>query len=348
MALLLCDSKLNMFGLQTKQDIWGFHLGLLETLIATFTAAYSEFCRDASCLITRHLRHQTRLIFVSFPQYPGWHELVILAAQNWSHTGSWICFKRRICGSASYLDHIFLSIDRENNRRVRWHQRKHAAPFNLSDSPHDETCDDGDPGDAAGLGPFAVFVHVLAAAAQADQVHGQNQQAQNQTHGSDACQKYQRLRAGEGKEAEVRESILFWRASSLESTLQHITSTDSCCCCCVVWSCQAGWPRRPKARQHWVKTTHRHQTTLVCEDMCSRPLISIITADCCKGDRKQSGGWFGVTRSPPPRGESRFLQDCERLREGKKTEMIWSCGRGASCDTLAFTQSCDFWAWRNI
>lgn len=134
---------------------------------------------------------------------------MILAAQNWSHTGSWICFKRRICGSASYLDHIFLSIDRENNGRVRWHQRKHAAPFNLSDSPHDETCDDGDPGDAAGLGPFAVFVHVLAAAAQADQVHGQNQQAQNQTHGSDACQKYQRLRAGEGKEAEVRESILF-------------------------------------------------------------------------------------------------------------------------------------------
>lgn len=136
---------------------------------------------------------------------------MILAAQNWSHTGSWICFKRRICGRAltSYLDHIFLSIDRENNGRVRWHQRKHAAPFNLSDSPHDETCDDGDPGDAAGLGPFAVFVHVLAAAAQADQVHGQNQQAQNQTHGSDACQKYQRLRAGERKEAEVRESILF-------------------------------------------------------------------------------------------------------------------------------------------
>lgn len=276
MSLLLCDSKLNMFGLQTKQDIWGFHLGLLETLIATFTAAYSEFCRDASCLITRHLRHQTRLIFVSFPQYqyPGWHELVILAAQNWSHTGSWICFKRRICGRAltSYLDHIFLSIDRENNGRVRWHQRKHAAPFNLSDSPHDETCDDGDPGDAAGLGPFAVFVHVLAAAAQADQVHGQNQQAQNQTHGSDACQKYQRLSAGERKGAEVRESILFWRASSLESTLQHITSTDICCCCCVVWSCQAGWPRRPKARQHWVKTTHRHQTTLVCEDMCSRAI----------------------------------------------------------------------------
>lgn len=45
-----------------------------------------------------------------------------------------------------------------------------------------------------------------------------------------------------------------------------------CCCCCVVWSCQAGWPRRPKARQHWVKTTHRHQATLVCEDMCSRAI----------------------------------------------------------------------------
>lgn len=86
-----------------------------------------------------------------------------------------------------------------------------------------------------------------------------------------------------------------------------------------------------------------------CVKICAAgPLISIITADCCKGDRKQSGGWFGVTRSPPPRGESRFLQDCERLRGGKKTEMIWSCGRGASCDTLAFTQSCDFWAWRNI
>lgn len=74
-------------------------------------------------------------------------------------------------------------------------------PLNLSDSPHDETCDDGDPGDAAGLGPFAVFVHVLAAAAQADQVHGQNQQAQTQTHGSDACQKDQRLRQEREKEA---------------------------------------------------------------------------------------------------------------------------------------------------
>lgn len=82
-------------------------------------------------------------------------------------------------------------------------------PFNLSDSPHDETCDDGDPGDAAGLGPFAVFIHVLAAAAQADQVHGQNQQAQTQTHGSDARQKYQRLRAAEGKEAKVRKAFYF-------------------------------------------------------------------------------------------------------------------------------------------
>lgn len=354
MALLLCDSKLNMFGLRTKQDIWGFHLGLLETLIATFTAAYSEFCWDASCLITRHLRHQTRLIFVSFPQYPGWHELVILAAQNWSHTGSWICFKCRICGSASYLDHIFLSIDRENNGRVRWHQRKHAAPFNLSDSPHDETCDDGDPGDAAGLGPFAVFVHVLAAAAQADQVHGQNQQAQNQTHGSNACQKYQRLRAGERKEAEVRESILIWRASSLESTLQHITSTDICkkkkrlllLLCGLKLS---GWltpppesstalsENNPPASSHtrvWRYVQPGHWSAL-----------SPLTA--AKGTENKAAGGSGW-RGAPPAENLDFCRTARGSEGEKKTEMIWSCGRGASCDTLAFTQSCDFWAWRNI
>lgn len=118
MALPLCDSKLNMFGLRTKQDIWGFHLGLLETLIATFTAAYSGFCWDASCLITRHLRHQTRLIFVSFPQYPGWHELVILAAQNWSHTGSWICLQTQNLWSCSHIifgSHLLIDWSRKQS-----------------------------------------------------------------------------------------------------------------------------------------------------------------------------------------------------------------------------------------
>lgn len=35
----------------------------------------------------------------------------------------------------------------------------------VGDSPHDQACDDGGPGDAAGLGPLAVFVHVFAVAA---------------------------------------------------------------------------------------------------------------------------------------------------------------------------------------
>lgn len=102
----------------------------------TISAAYSEFCWDASCLNTRHLRHQTHLIFVSFPQYLGWHELVILAAQNWSHTGGYASNTESVA-LTSYLDHIsdcwadniseFLTIKWENNQRVLWHKRKHAA-----------------------------------------------------------------------------------------------------------------------------------------------------------------------------------------------------------------------------
>lgn len=33
------------------------------------------------------------------------------------------------------------------------------------DSPHDQACDDGGPGDAAGLRPLGVFIDVFAAAA---------------------------------------------------------------------------------------------------------------------------------------------------------------------------------------
>lgn len=48
---------------------------------------------------------------------------------------------------------------------------------------------------------------------------------------------------------------------------------------CVV----LGDPHHPKGWQHWVKTTHRYQTTLICKDMCSS--INIITADCCLRQR---------------------------------------------------------------
>lgn len=68
-----------------------------------------------------------------------------------------------------------------------------AARGGLGDSPHDQACDDGGPGDAAGLGPLGFFVNVLAAAAQADQVDGEDQQAQAQANGADAGQSYQRL-----------------------------------------------------------------------------------------------------------------------------------------------------------
>lgn len=63
----------------------------------------------------------------------------------------------------------------------------------FGDSPHDQACDDGGPGDAAGLGPLGVFVDVFAVAAQADQVDGEEQQAQAQTNSADAGQSYQRL-----------------------------------------------------------------------------------------------------------------------------------------------------------
>lgn len=98
-----------------------------------------------------------------------------------------------------------------------------------------------------------------------------------------------------------------------------------CCCCCVVWSCQAGWPRRPKAWQHWVKTTHQHQTTLVSKDMCSRPLISIITADCCLLQRRQkTKQWvvLGDEERPPAENPGFCRSRTARGSEGKKQK--WS------------------------
>lgn len=65
--------------------------------------------------------------------------------------------------------------------------------FDVADSPEDEARHHGDPGDAAGLGPLGVLVDGPAAAAQADQVDGQDQQAQAQADGADARQKYKRL-----------------------------------------------------------------------------------------------------------------------------------------------------------
>lgn len=56
-----------------------------------------------------------------------------------------------------------------------------------SDSPHDETRDDGSPGDTAGLWPFGVLIYLSAAAAQADQVYRKHQQAQTQTHRTNTC-----------------------------------------------------------------------------------------------------------------------------------------------------------------
>lgn len=52
--------------------------------------------------------------------------------------------------------------------------RHTTALFYHSDLPYDETCDDGSPGDTAGIGSFGVFFYVLAAAAQADQIYCQN------------------------------------------------------------------------------------------------------------------------------------------------------------------------------
>lgn len=75
------------------------------------------------------------------------------------------------------------------------------------DSPHDQACYDGGPGDAAGLRPLGVFVDVFAAAAQADQVDGEDQQAQAQADGADAGQSYQRLRGEDNKNAMKQKKI---------------------------------------------------------------------------------------------------------------------------------------------
>lgn len=74
--------------------------------------------------------------------------------------------------------------------------RKQIGILGSSDSPKDEARRHGDPGDAAGLGPFGILVDVPAAAAQNDQVDGQDQQAQAQAHGTNARQEYQRLGGG--------------------------------------------------------------------------------------------------------------------------------------------------------
>lgn len=77
--------------------------------------------------------------------------------------------------------------------------RSTMALLNHPDSPYDETCDDSSPGDTAGIGPFGVFIHVPLAATQTDKVYSQNQQAQTQTHCTNTCQKYQRLRHDSGE-----------------------------------------------------------------------------------------------------------------------------------------------------
>lgn len=65
--------------------------------------------------------------------------------------------------------------------------------WDSQDSPKDEARHHSDPGDAAGLGPFGVLINVPTAAAQTDQVDGQDKQAQAQTHGANARQEYQGL-----------------------------------------------------------------------------------------------------------------------------------------------------------
>lgn len=81
------------------------------------------------------------------------------------------------------------------------------ALFHYSNSPNDEPCDDSNPGDTAAVGSFGVFVYVLAAAAEADQVYSQNKEAQPETHCTNTCQKHQRLRpeCGERKDCKKRE-----------------------------------------------------------------------------------------------------------------------------------------------
>lgn len=125
-----------------------------------------------------------------------------------------------------------------------------------------------------------------------------------------------------GRERERRQKSgkAFYFEEQVHLNQRCSTSHPQISAAAAVWS-EAVRLADPAARK--LDSTEWKQPTGIkphsCVKICAAgPLISIITADCCKGDRKQSGGWFGVTRSPPPRRESRFLQDCERLRGGKK------------------------------
>ena len=54
-SFLLCDSKLNIFGLWTKQDICGRRLGLWETLINFFFLPFSDILDQTTNWLTEKI-----------------------------------------------------------------------------------------------------------------------------------------------------------------------------------------------------------------------------------------------------------------------------------------------------
>lgn len=70
--------------------------------------------------------------------------------------------------------------------------------------PYYEACDDSDPCDAAGVGPFGVFIQIPSAAAQAHQKPTQKQQTEAKAYRSKAGEKYQRLDEKNGQRKKTK------------------------------------------------------------------------------------------------------------------------------------------------
>lgn len=105
----------------------------------------------------------------------------------------------------------------------------------------------------------------------------------------------------------------------------------------------------------WVRTTHQYQATLMCKDKFRSgvsvglaTLITIMTASRWE-DRRGRGVEHTVQSVILHRrqltGHLVFLSIAIATW---KREIIRGCGRGASCDTITSTQSCDSWAYKTF
>lgn len=148
-----------------------------------------------------------------------------------------------------------------------------------------------------------------------------------------------------------RDGILFWKTpacSRLKPWVSLSTGMQGVLCG-LQMSTPTPLPYDKADSAEWKQATSIKKT-LMCRDTRGYPLINIISAACSKGDRNTGAGALGW-RGGGARREAWF--GFGRLLRGKtETKQSQEGGEGASCDTMTFIQSCDFWvckiwkAWR--